>query len=446
MARGTFSASNFFDLGAAVQTAAPLTLACRFYANSLSSTPADLIQIAQAGGSNYFALEAMAISGTNYIVATALATTPGQALVSGVATGAWHQAAAVFTSATSRTAYYDTTSGSNGTSRTPASLDETTIGINQGAGATQAFDGYIAEVGIWDVALGSAAIATLAAGFTPPQVRPERLVFYAPMIRGSADRMGYTVTENGTVGVATHPRVFRKKFWQIAPPFTATGGSPVSVLLDTLTLAGTLEDTAVSPGAVSLLMETLTLLSSAEALTVAPGAVAAILNTLTLASSAEALTVLTGVAVLLDTLTLMGTLEDTAVSPGAVAVLIDTLQLLATIEDTAVLAGAVALLLNTLSLAATVEDLTLSVTVAVLLGSLTMAGSVPSLTAVPGATAVALDTLTLASTLPDLTATLAALLIQVLSAAVIVPAATAAAVTTPAATANAVEVPVGEVA
>lgn len=74
--------------------------------------------------------------------------------------------------------------------------------------SAQSFNGTIAEAGIWNVALTDAEIASLAAGFTPGQVRPQSLTFYAPLLRDLIDvRGGRTITNINSATVATHPRV-----------------------------------------------------------------------------------------------------------------------------------------------------------------------------------------------------------------------------------------------
>jgi hypothetical protein len=70
-------------------------------------------------------------------------------------------------------------------------------------------DGRIAEVGIWNAALTAAEIASLAKGMTCDKVRPESLVFYAPLVRDLQDLSGgLTITNNNAATVATHPRVY----------------------------------------------------------------------------------------------------------------------------------------------------------------------------------------------------------------------------------------------
>ena len=69
--------------------------------------------------------------------------------------------------------------------------------------------GRIAEVGLWNAALTASEIASLADGMTCDKVRPQSLVFYAPLIRDLQDlRGGLSITNNNTATVANHPRVY----------------------------------------------------------------------------------------------------------------------------------------------------------------------------------------------------------------------------------------------
>lgn len=70
-------------------------------------------------------------------------------------------------------------------------------------------DGLIAEVGIWNAALTAAEIASLAKGMTCDKVRPQSLVFYAPLVRDLIDQKGgLPITNNNGATVANHPRVY----------------------------------------------------------------------------------------------------------------------------------------------------------------------------------------------------------------------------------------------
>ena len=70
-------------------------------------------------------------------------------------------------------------------------------------------NGLIAEVGIWNVALTAEEIASLADGMTCDKVRPQSLVFYAPLVRDLQDQKGgLTITNNNGATVANHPRIY----------------------------------------------------------------------------------------------------------------------------------------------------------------------------------------------------------------------------------------------
>ena len=67
----------------------------------------------------------------------------------------------------------------------------------------------MAEIGIWSAALSAAEIASLAKGMTCDKVRPQSLVFYAPLVRDLIDQKGgLTITNNNGATVAAHPRVY----------------------------------------------------------------------------------------------------------------------------------------------------------------------------------------------------------------------------------------------
>jgi hypothetical protein len=95
--------------------------------------------------------------------------------------------------------------GSNQTLNTSAS----NLFIGATLDGTQLFDGRMAEVGIWNAALTADEIASLAKGMTCDKVRPQSLVFYAPLVRDLQDvRGGFTITNNNSATVADHPRVY----------------------------------------------------------------------------------------------------------------------------------------------------------------------------------------------------------------------------------------------
>ena len=125
----------------------------------------------------------------------------------------WHHLGCVFTSTSSRTSYLD----GGGSATNTTSIVPTVASINILRVGNQRFNGVnvshsqpnVAELGIWNVALTADEIASLAKGMTCDKVRPQSLVFYAPLVRDLIDyKGGLTITNNNTATVANHPRVY----------------------------------------------------------------------------------------------------------------------------------------------------------------------------------------------------------------------------------------------
>ena len=95
-------------------------------------------------------------------------------------------------------AMLSTTTGRTSIGETPGNL----------SAGSRAWSGSLAEIGMWEVALGAAEIAALANGVSPLLIRPTALRFYAPLLRDILDvRGGLALTATGT-SVSVHPRVF----------------------------------------------------------------------------------------------------------------------------------------------------------------------------------------------------------------------------------------------
>lgn len=134
------------------------------------------------------------------------------------ASNTWVHLCGVFASTSSRTIYANggnsntnTASLTNANSSAIVSIGATRATSGQPASNTPVsfFNGQLAEVGIWSVALTAAEIASLAKGMTCDKVRPQNLVFYAPLVRDLVDQKGgLTITNNNGATVANHPRVY----------------------------------------------------------------------------------------------------------------------------------------------------------------------------------------------------------------------------------------------
>jgi hypothetical protein len=203
-----FNGSNqYLNTASTPVTAVPMTLACWFNSNS-TAVNQRLVGV-YADGTVYCDL---GIRGADAGDPVAIVANTGSPQITGTTTGysanTWHHACAVFSSATSRTVYIDGGSSATGTNNiNPTNLSR--IEIGRFTTNIQYMNGRISEVGIWNAALTAAEIASLAKGMTCDKVRPQSLVFYAPLIRDLIDaKSGLVITNNNGASVANHPRVY----------------------------------------------------------------------------------------------------------------------------------------------------------------------------------------------------------------------------------------------
>ncbi len=111
-------------------------------------------------------------------------------------------------SAGSVSVYVDSTLHTSGTAS--GNVTGQNICIGGGYDTSYTLVGVISEVAFWSAALTDAEILSLARGFTPDQIRPQSLQFYAPLVRDLIDvRGGRTITNNNGATVATHPRIIK---------------------------------------------------------------------------------------------------------------------------------------------------------------------------------------------------------------------------------------------
>jgi hypothetical protein len=151
-------------------------------------------------------------SSANDVRAQSFGSTNAVATAGVPSLGTWFHIAGVFASATSRICYLDGTAGQTDTgSSTINTLNEMIVGGRRGTGAAVGlfWDGKVADAGVWNAALTADEIASLAKGMTCDKVRPQSLVFYAPLVRDLIDQKGgLAITNNNGATVANHPRVY----------------------------------------------------------------------------------------------------------------------------------------------------------------------------------------------------------------------------------------------
>lgn len=190
----------------------PKTLACWFNSDTTNAAKTLISLTTGAVGANESPALILSITNAAQVRAATSATNGVNNSISAGTHGlqTWHHAAARFSGSASRIAYLDGVAATESINNraTGGSLDNLTIG--RGSGGTYnpsaPFNGRMAEVAVWDVALDAAEIAALASGYKPSQIRPDKLLFYLPLVREVGDlRSGLTFTNNATA-VAVHPR------------------------------------------------------------------------------------------------------------------------------------------------------------------------------------------------------------------------------------------------
>jgi hypothetical protein len=185
MAR-TFAAASsqatYYDHGSDIGSY-PSTVAAWFYPSS-PATNANILAIVNASSDSTWIGLALAPAGSqlytdinssggfSYAIATASYTN-----------NAWNHAAVVLTSSTSRTVYLG--GGNSATDTTaqdwPSGAKRFGIGALLRPSQTQFFEGRLAEVCWWNVALAPDEIAALAAGAHPLSVRRASIINYWPL-------------------------------------------------------------------------------------------------------------------------------------------------------------------------------------------------------------------------------------------------------------------------
>ena len=215
----SFNGSNqSISDGSAVLQGVPVTIAAWVYPTNLNSTTQAIACVGQTNTSpghrhlllisatNRFQFLSRGIVGG--IDSQGSATAPSGTTV----VNTWQHVAGVSSSLSSRNIYVNgVNSGSNSTSITSFNtFVRTDIGANNTGGSVSWYwTGSIADVGIWNVALTGDEILGLSKGMACDKVRPQSLVFYAPLVRNLFDKQrGLALTNNNTATVSDHPRIY----------------------------------------------------------------------------------------------------------------------------------------------------------------------------------------------------------------------------------------------
>lgn len=194
---------KFVSSESAPATAAPLTMSC--IVNPRTTTNVDYF-IFNLG--NRTANTAFLLYSSNQNISF---WQNAQANLGGFVLG-FQQVTGITSSETSRFVFRNELKSSENTQAVaPPGINAMGIGAkyyNNGNGDV-ALNGLLAEVAVWSVALTDDEVRSLSKGFKATRVRPQSLVFYAPLLRNLQDlRQARALINNNGVSVADHPRVY----------------------------------------------------------------------------------------------------------------------------------------------------------------------------------------------------------------------------------------------
>lgn len=205
-----FDGSNDYILSTSVPTSStPVTLACWFDADTASGTEG-LVTITDSAGNN--GVRMTTNTGKIRAVVEGAGNAEWAETTVSFSANVWNHGCAVFSSSTSRTIYLNGGNAITDTvSRTPGTSTRFHIGASRNSSVTSGyFNGSIADVGVWNVALSAAEVASLAKGVSSLLIRPQNLIFYAPLIRELFDysKTMLSLTNSGGAIVLDHPRIY----------------------------------------------------------------------------------------------------------------------------------------------------------------------------------------------------------------------------------------------
>lgn len=205
----SFNGTNqYLRVNSWTEPSKPITISARLRASAVSrfNTAVDASTATSVGVNRV-----LRTTNTNTIVAREFTGAGGDASVAGpVVINTWYVLGGQYISTTDRRVFWGSSTATNTTTTTSSATNTLSIGasfFNSAMSSPHAGD--LAEIAIWSAQLTAAEMESLNKGFKPTRIRPQSLVFYAPMIREAIDiRNGNTLTNNNGATASNHPRVY----------------------------------------------------------------------------------------------------------------------------------------------------------------------------------------------------------------------------------------------
>lgn len=204
----TAASSQYLSTATAPVSAAPCTISVWVKPSDTGANRREVASICAANATDYFSYNRFA--GALYVNG---ADSGGESNVNTaeVMDTEWAHSAAVYTSPTSRQVYYEGTSSAvDSNSKTPVGLTRFVLGALGWPSPAAFWDGLLAEVAIWNVALSGANITSLSEGSSPMSLATPPLRYWRLKSSGDlTDVVGgaATLTATGATFDADHPTV-----------------------------------------------------------------------------------------------------------------------------------------------------------------------------------------------------------------------------------------------
>lgn len=210
----TLSSSQYLSGSNTFATGAPLTVAGWF---NRKIVPAGTQQVVVAlsnmtsGSTNFFNLSSTTNGGINFIANVNGTANSAFSEASLYSANTWNHLCGVARAVNNRESYVNGIfRTSNSTNAVPIGINSIQIGARWGNTSNSQFmDGRLAEIGVWNIDLTSQEVASLAKGITCNKIRPQNLVFYAPLISNFQDlKGGQILTPINNPTIFSHTRVY----------------------------------------------------------------------------------------------------------------------------------------------------------------------------------------------------------------------------------------------
>ena len=214
MSRTFGTTSDYLEIGSALVTTYPFTVACWFYSTNNTALQ-NLFAICDSAlnTNQQWRLQLRGdVAGDPLRVISRTTSQVNADTTIGYSLNTWQHACGVFASATDRRVFLDGgNKGTNTTSNTPTGLNKTSIGLVRDSTPDSPMIGRIAEVVVWNIALSDAIVAMLAQRVHPYRIYPANIIAYWPIFGNSSPEVdlsggGLNLTVVGTT-LSDHPPV-----------------------------------------------------------------------------------------------------------------------------------------------------------------------------------------------------------------------------------------------